>query len=247
MGNNKLKVVLDQKNRQKHIDSLLAQDGLSHVQENPSAAYCPISLTQAPNEIKPYLLRRQQILMEDVLAKVGITAYDPSSAPYSPDKNLTSLPQEVYLVDSSKIVGARFFVGHNITASTGYGVEVEKAVKFNRIAVVLLDKHIRISRMQPHRVIYLHYDNFEQQAVEFIPVFQLLKEYDPGVGFDGSESVLIGFHKKSGEVVNLEKLVYQRFPEFKYHYDGTQPTVALRATNPEIFYELDNAKHTPKE
>lgn len=66
--------------------------------------------------------------MEDVIAVSGITAYDPGSAPYSPDTNLTSQPNEVYVVDSGKIAGARFFVGHNILPSTGQGIEAEKAM-----------------------------------------------------------------------------------------------------------------------
>lgn len=232
-----LKVILTPQQRQRYVDDLLAKDGLSHVVENPTAAYCPISLTQTPEEIKPYVLSRQKILMEEVLSKAGITAYDPSTAPYSPDTNLTSLPQEVYMVDSGKLVGARFFIGHNLTASTGFGVETEKAIKFNRIPVILLDTNIRISRMQPHRTIYLQYDNFEKQAADFIPVFQLLLQYDPGMGFAGNEPVLVGFHKTTHEVVNLEKLVYDTFPHLQYHYDGKRPTLQLSVKNPELFYE----------
>lgn len=229
-----LKIILNPHERQKYIDDLLAKDGLAHICEDPQAAYCPISLTQTPDEIKDCLLKRQEILMKQILSPAGLTAYDPSSAPYSPDKNLVSLPQEVYLVDSSKIVGARFFVGHNLTASTGFGVELEKAVKFNRMAVILHDAQVRVSRMQPHRVIYLQYNNFENQASEFIKVFRLLAEYDPGMGFEDHEPVLIGFHRQTKEVINLEKLIYQKFPNLKYHYDGQQSTLKLSVSNPEL-------------
>lgn len=231
-----LRVILDHNNRQQYLDDLLAKDGLSHIEEDEMSAYCPISLTQTPNEIKSCVQARQKILMDQVLYKAGITAYDPSSAPYSPDKDLKKLPQEIYLVDSAKIVGARFFVGHNLTASTGFGVELEKAIKFNRIAVILMDKKIRISRMQPHRAIYLQYDNFEQQADEFVKVFKLLSEYEPGMGFEGREPILLGY-KNDNQATNLERLIYETFPHLKYEYDGQQSALKLSATNPDLFYE----------
>ncbi len=239
--NQELKITLDRKDRQKYIDELLAYDGLSHIRENPDAAYCPISLTQTPEAIKPFVLRRQKIL-GDVLNQAGIIAYDPSTAPFSPDTNLTSLPQEIYLVDSGKIVGARFFVGHNLMASTGFGVESEKATKLNRIAVILQDSRIRISRMQPDRTIYLQYSNFEEQASQFVKVFEMLTHYDPGMGLVGSEPVLVGFKKETGEAVNLEALVYETFPDLKFHYDGQQPTLRMDVVNPGLFYESASAK-----
>jgi hypothetical protein len=233
----KLTVILNPTDRQAYIDDLLHKDGLSHLTEDPTAAYCPISLTQTPDEIKPFVLQRQQILMDQVLARAGITAYDPSTAPFSPDKNLHSLPQEVYLVDSGKIASARFFVGHNLTASTGFGVELEKAIKFNRMAVILLDRHIRVSRMMPHRVIYLQYHHFAQQVEEFVQVFKILSAYQPGMGFAGPEPVLLGFKQGSDQAVNLEKLIYTEFPTLQYQYDGQQPSLNLSATNPEVFVE----------
>jgi hypothetical protein len=48
----KIKVVMDPKQRQEYIDMLLRLDGLSHIQEDPTAAYCPISLTSTPDELK---------------------------------------------------------------------------------------------------------------------------------------------------------------------------------------------------
>ncbi len=234
---NKLRILLDSSSRQQYIDDLLSKDGLSHVQEDPLAAYCPISLTQTPQEIKEYIGNRQSVLMNKVLAASGIKAYDPGSAPFSPDKNLTTLPQEIYLVDSEKIVGARYFVGHNLTASTGFGVELEKAIKFNRIAVILMDSRIRVSRMMPHRVIYLQYHDFEKQVDDFINVFKLLSEYNPGMGFDDKEAVLTGSPKKGGDTVNLESLVYSNFPDLKYQYSGKNPTLHLSVKNPELFRE----------
>ncbi len=232
-----IKVTMNPEQRRAYLDTLLANDGLSHIEEDPMAAYCPISLTQTPDELKPHLLARQALLMEKVLAAAGITAYDPASAPFSPDVNLTAQPDEVYRVDSSKIVRARFFVGHNVLPSTGFGIEAEKAKTFNRIAVILLDANIRISRMQPHRAIYLQYHDFSAEYEQFIPVFQMLTEYEPGMGFNDGRPVLLGFKRDTNEAVDLEQEVYTRFPHLRYAYDGTIPIARLTADNPEIFYE----------
>ena len=230
-----IKVVVNAQQRQKYVDRLLQIDNLSHVKEDPHAAYCPISLTQTPDEIKPYVKERQDILISYVLKKAGLTGYDPYTAPYSPDTNLRTLPNEIYQVDSAKVVGARYFVGHNLTASTGFGVELEKATKFNRVAVILYDKKIRISRMQPHRILYLEYDNFKKQRDEFVSVFTLLQAYEPGMGFHNGVPVLLGF--KGKEVVDLEELIYRTFPRLTYHYNGEMPILKMRAENPELFSE----------
>lgn len=232
-----IKIVMNPTQREKYIDMLLELDGLTHIKENINAAYCPISLTSTPDELKEGIKLRQKILMEDVLKKSGIVAYDPGSAPYSPDKNLTSQPNEVYVVDSGKIVGARFFVGHNILPSTGQGIEAEKAKIYNRISVILMDKNIRISRMQPHRAIYLQYENFQEEKEKFVPVFEMLQKYEPGMGFNGNLPVLLGFEKKENKVVDLEETIYKEFPNLQYKYDGKIPIIKLRSENPELFYE----------
>lgn len=86
----KLKVVMDPEQRRAYVDMLLELDGLSHIDEDPMAAYCPISLTSTPDELKPFLKERQRVLMNGVLKVSGITAYDPGNAPFSPDRNLSA-------------------------------------------------------------------------------------------------------------------------------------------------------------
>ena len=234
---NNIRVLMDPEQRQKFLDKLLEIDGLGRVEENPDAAYCFISLTQTPDELKSILRARQKTLIDNVLFRSGITGYDPEKAPFSPDRDLTTLPGFVYSIDSGKIAGARYFVGHNLLPSTGQGIEMEKAKTLMRVPVVLTDRTIRISRMQPHRTIYLQYQKFDQQAAEFVSVFKFLSQYNPGIGFNGNTPALLGFEKNSGKVVDLEEEVYRIFPNLQYHYDGRVPIIRLRAENPELFYE----------
>jgi hypothetical protein len=147
------------------------------------------------------------------------------------------LPNVIYTSDSANIVGARYFVGHNLLPSSGFGVEVEKAKFYNRVIVILTDENIRISRMQPHRAIMLQYRDFKRQVPEFIEVFKLLQKYDVGMGFNGELPVLLGFEKGTEKVVDLELLVYEAFPKLRYQYNGQVPAIKLRAENSELFYE----------
>lgn len=224
--------------RYEYIRRVLWYEGLPMIDEDPRAAYCPISITSVHSDLKPHLQARQNLLME-VLRKVGLSAYDPRTAPLSPDIDLSVRPDEVYPGDYIRIAQARFFVGHNILPSDGKGTEIEIAKNLNRISVVLMDKNIRVSRMQPHRTIYLQYENFENQIDEFEEVFKLLKEYEPGIGFVDGNPILLGF-KNSHEPVVLTDLVYSKFPHLKYEYDGEKPVVRLKPENPELFYEHSN-------
>ncbi len=233
----RIRVAMDPKQRKEYIDRLLELDGLSNIEEDPDAAYCPISLTSTPDELKPHVKKRQETLKR-VLTSVGIKAYDPGSAPFSPDRDLSTQPNEVYVTDSGKIAGARYFIGHNLLPSTGQGIEAEKAKVYNRISVILMDSRIRVSRMQPHRTIYLQYDNFEEQAEGFVPVFEMLRQFDPGMGFNGDLPVLLGFEKGSEKIVDLEEEIYREFPKLQYRFNGFVPIIILRAENPDLFYEF---------
>ncbi len=215
-----------------YLKQSLVRDGLAGIKEDIHSAYCALSLTSTPDELKPELKRRQSVLM-DILSEAGLTAYDPGSAPFSPDAGLSVNPKEIYRIDKGKIVGARFFTSLDILPSTGVGVEEETARNYNRIAVVLHDKKIRTSRMQPNRVIHLQYDDLEAQGAQLVEVFRLLQTYEPGIGFDQGVPVLLGFQGK--KVVNLEKLIYEIFPDLKYEYDGDMPIVELKVKNLQIF------------
>ncbi len=233
----KIKVLMDPVQREAHLKQLLKLDGLDNVEEDPFMAYCHISLTSTPQELKKHVKARQETLINKVLVPSGLKAYDPATAPYSPDVGATNEPTIVYKVDASKIAGARFFTGHNILPSTGQGVEAEMAKNYNRIAVVLIDKNIGVSSMQPPRMIYVEYENFEEQAKGFVPLFEMLQEFEPGMGLNNGFPVLLGFEKRGGKIVDLEELAYREFPELQYHYNPETPVIKLRAENPELFYE----------
>lgn len=235
-----LTVLLNPEQRAHYLEQLLRLDGLGHIKEDPKAAYCPISLTQTPDILRPFLQKRQDQL-KDILQSSGITPFDPATSPHNPHSGtrLTS-PQVVYNHDTAKILGARFFSGHNLLPSTGAGNEYEKARIYNRIAVIFLDKHFAVSRMQPFRTIYLEYHRFEDHQEDVKKIFQILQEFEPGMGFSGETPVLLGFHKHSGEVVDLENLIYTRFPAMQYKYNGEVPILKLRAENPELFYEYES-------
>ncbi len=230
-----IEVSLRPHQREAYIEQLLALDGLSHVKEDPLAAYCPVSLTSTPEVLKPVVSERQERLKQ-VLQTAGIKYYDPKTAPFSPDKGLTAGPDEVYATDSGKIVGARFFIGHMLLPSTGVGIELEKAARYNRIAILLMDRAIRTSRMIPPRTICLQYDNFDAEAGQLVPVLKTLQEYELGMGFNNGKPALLGF--RGSEVVDLADLVYGMVLDMRWVFDGAKPTVGMSVENPEIFREL---------
>ncbi len=224
------------KERKEYIHQLLKLDGMSHIKEDPLKAYSTISLTSTPKEQEELIKKRQRILVDEVLAKVGIIAYNPATSIFSPDNSLEAKPEQVYNHDTEKILEARFFTGHMILPSTGAGIELEKAYRFNRIAVILMDKKIRQSRMQPRRAIYLQYDNFEKEKEAFVEVFEMLKQFEPGMGLRGTTPILLGFDQK-GNVVDLEQEVYKTFPKLKYKFDSDASRIELNIENSEVFYE----------
>ena len=241
---NNIKVLLDPGQRKKYLERMLKLDGLSMITEDENAAYCPISLTNTPGELKQILKKRQEILKQQVLLPAEIIGYDPSDAPFSPDRDLTTLPTDVYGIDCLKIALSKFFVGHDLAPSDGKGVEKQIARTLVKISVILLDKNIRVSRMQPTRAIYLQYENFEEQAPQFAEVFKMLKEYDVGAGLKNNLPVLIGFEKNSSRFVDLEWLVYETFPELQYKYNGNAPILTFRVENPQVLYELEQGVAT---
>ena len=236
-----IKVLLGPQDRKKYLDSIYVLDGFPTILENHKGAYCPISLTLTPDAIKPYILSRQTKLKE-VLEKAGIQVYDPATSNWqlNPDSNSNVGREQVYKIDSMQIASNRFFVGHHLIASSGFGNECEKARIYNRISVILHDRNIRISRMEPFRTIYLAYDNFDHEADEFVKIFEMLREYEPGMGSSGDKPALLGFHRETGEIVDLEEKVHSEFPQFAHEHDMATPRAEFSVTNPEIFYEHHN-------
>lgn len=217
--------------RPAYLNKLLFSDGLTGIREDRHAAYCAIPLTSAPEKLQPDMVKRQNNLL-GILKDAGITGYDPKTAPFSPDAGLKFTPEEVSRVDTGKLAGARFFTLLDLLPSTGVGIEERVAYDYNRIAVILHDKNIRTTRMQTNRSIHLSYDNLEEQREDLIAVFRLLQNFTPGTGFENGKPVLLGFC--GNKAYNLEKLIYQIFPDLKYEYKPDIPAIKLLAANPKI-------------
>ncbi len=225
--------------REEHLGAYLKRRGMSHIKENPNAAYCPISLTSTPSELRNILASRQKTLIDEVLAPVGITGYDPENAPYSPDNNKTAQSDEICMVDTGKIIGARYFIGHSILPSTGMGVELKTAEFLNRIIVLLTDNNIRDTRMKVLEGLNLGYDHFEKQTPEFIQVLKFLKNYSPGTGLKNGNPILLGFPNNNGSnPVDLEDAVSTTFPKLRYTHRAEIHPVQQAPINLEQFYEF---------
>jgi len=217
--------------RPSYLRRSLEKDGLAGIKENKLAAYCAIPLTSAPEELQPFMSQRQATII-DILKEAGITGYDPKTAPFSPDRGLSIKPDEVSRFDTGRIAGARFFTLLDLLPSTGVGIEERVAYDYNRIAVILHDRNIRTTRMQTNRSIRLQYDNLEEQREQLVEVFRFLQTFEPGMGFDNGEPVLLGFQGR--RVVNLEKEIYEAFPNLRYEYDEHVPAIKLLADNPKV-------------
>lgn len=234
---NNIRIFLDPDEREQHLKLQLDIVGID-VREFEDAAYCPISLTNTPAQLKPLIRERQRVLMEDVLRLACIEAYDPGSARFSPDTNLSDDHTRVYGVDFAKVAGAKFLVGHNLLPSTGVGIELQIAQQLMKVPVVFHDAGIRTSRMLPPRTIYLQYNDFAQEAGSFVKLFEELKNYDVGVGFNGSKPALLGFPRDSSKIVDLEELAAEILPNNQWVFDGKKPIPEFHVANPEIFVEL---------
>ncbi|NOZ81186.1 MAG: hypothetical protein GXP63_05950 [DPANN group archaeon] len=240
----KIIVLMDPEQRKAYLQEQLNIDGINPVKENPQGAYAPIALTSAPKKIRKYLQSRQDILINDVLLPLGIIAHDPAKDKLSPYENPHIPHTDVHRGDTLKILQNRYFVGHNILPSTGVGDELEKAARYNRMAVILMDKNIRISTMLPHRIIYLQYDDFSEQKKEIADVIMVLQQFDPGMGLEDDVPVLLGFEKQNGSgIINLEKTIYQEFPHLRYDVDGNKDIVQFSVKNPQIFSEYKKEKN----
>jgi len=224
-------MLIGPENRKEYLENLITMDGLAGVVEDPTAAYCAVSLTNTPSSAKSFVTQRQTILKE-ILEAVKITHYDPATAPLSPDLNLTAGPSEVYRTDLARVAGARFFTAFDTFPSTGVGVEIEAARRYNRISVIFHDHKIRTSRMQPDCAIHVAIKDLKQQQEQVKELFSFLREYTPGRGIEEQHPLLLGF--KDGQSVNLPELAAKEFPELVYTYDGTKPSLTFSVDNFEV-------------
>lgn len=126
MESEHLEILISSQNRADYIAFQSKLRGLKDVSGNPNGAYCPISLANIPENVKD-LLHLRQHQTKKLLQKVGIDSYDPATAPFSPDINRFTDPRIVYGTDAYHIAANKFFIGHIVVASSGFGTESEIA------------------------------------------------------------------------------------------------------------------------
>lgn len=226
-----LEILLDSVTRQEHISHSLRLRGLSNVCEDKNKAYCPMSLTAIPDNVRNVMLFRQDII-RNILSDVSITTHEASKILLSPDKSPNATPQEVYRYDLSKLASARFFVAQMLLPSTGIGVELEIARDLNRFGIVLIDRNIKGTRMLPSGLIYLTFSNLKEEASAIKDVFSYLKTFEPGMGMS-DQIVLLGFSGE-GEVVNLNRKIEEMFPTLAFRYSGSKPKLNFKVENPDL-------------
>ncbi|MBU0648390.1 hypothetical protein KJ855_04395 [Patescibacteria group bacterium] len=101
-----------------------------------------------------------------------------------------------------------------------------------RIPIIFIPKDIRVSRMMPHRIIYLQYKDFDHQTGKDIEqIIKHLRNFEPGIGFNKHQKPrLFGFGKQ-GQIVDLQEEIYNKYPQYKFEYDGSKQTVLCDIIN----------------
>jgi hypothetical protein len=219
----------------------LVKDGLQEVDEDPHIGYGIVPLTglgtniSAVNErVKNYIQERQHML-QYAMKKAGITLYDPASAPYSPDLDLSAGPEEVYQTDSLRIAKARHVTFLDMLPTTGGGEELEKARDSGKFVYIIHDPAVRTSRMQPRGTLHLAIDDMVAKQDALIGLFAFVHQFEPCIGLQDGAPAMIGRHSETGEYANLEREVAHHCPDLIFSYNPNAPIVQMSVLNPEIF------------
>lgn len=219
----------------------LEKDGMQYVREDPDIGYGIMPLTglgtniSAINEqIKSYIHERQRLL-QNAMAHAGIDLYDPASAPYSPDIDLSAGPQQVYQTDSLRVAMARHVTFLDLLPTTGGGEELEKARDSGKFVHIIHDPGIRTSRMQPHGVLHLAIDDMAERQHELTAIFAFVHQFEPCIGLQDGVPAMMGWHSATNSYVNLEREVARYWPDLIYRYNAEVPIIQVSVLNPEIF------------
>jgi len=212
-------ILLNPEQRKKHIENLLALDGIGHIEEIRDGIYCAVPLTGAPIELRKFIEGEHEKI-KTCIRKAGLKIYDPKDSGMNPWVGIKERPQVVYDADTNQVVTPRFFEFTNIFPTTGGGIEQQKAITFVKIPVVIVKDGTYTSRMSTgaRRIILLEYKDAEQQQEEITEVFFTLRNYEIGIGTCSVHgNTLIGFSGK--ETVCLPGLIEEKFPTLKYNFD----------------------------
>jgi len=214
------KVILDPKQRKGHIKNLLRIDGLKNIKENPNGCYCALPLTGIPENQREKIEKKHEIIKQ-CIKDAGLQIFDPKDAPGNPWHGLRDIrPEQLYDTDIIQLVTPRFFEFTNVAATTGGGIELQKAITYNNITVVVVKKGVFTSRMSTgaRRIILIEYNDLEKEREDIKNVFLRLKQYEPCIGECSVHgNTLLGF--KDDKVVCLKGLIEEKFPGLVYDFD----------------------------
>ena len=225
-------ITVDQTQRSRIQSDLGLRMGVAgNFMEDAAGVYCPISLTNTPENMKDYISSQQKSLLK-ILSMSGLNAYDPLTAPLSPDKNLSSSPRDVYSTDLARIFMAKYFVGIHALPSTGFGAEWQAAISLMKIPVILVPRGLRITRMQPCPSIVLTFSDLDSEANDLQGIFEDLQKFKVCMGIQKGIPVLVGMKKH--RIYNLVEYIYNKYPEFKYVHCPQNQSLQTQVVNLDI-------------
>lgn len=213
-------ILLDSAGRGEHVSRLLKLDGIGDVREDKGSIYCAVPLTGA-KESEKAMIGSEHDKIKACVKAAGLKIFDPKDSPYNPWGVLTGKPVEVYDIDTLQVVTPRFFEFTNVFPSTGAGIEVQKALTYGKIPVIVNKSGIYTSRMAngARRAIVIEYEDAERQKDEIAGVFKILLGYEPGIGICSRHgNTLLGF-KHAEAPVCLPGLIESSFPNLVYDFD----------------------------
>lgn len=212
-------ITLNPELRERHIAHLLKIEGLEEIKEDINACYCAVPLTVV-NEKERETITKEHDIIKQCIQSAGIKIFDPKDALGNPWSGIKHRPEEIYDVDTIEVVTPRFFEFTNVAASTGAGIEQQKAIMYNKIAVIIVKSGVFTSRMSTgaRRTILIEYKNIDESREDIKSVFQTLKQFNPGAGICSIHgNTLLGF--RNSEVVCLKGLIKEQFPQLTYNFD----------------------------
>jgi hypothetical protein len=172
------------------------------------------------------------------MAANGIDLFDPITTPFAPDGDLSASPARVYQTYIQRIAQARHITFIDLIPSTGCGVEITKAYDWGKFLYIIHDPQIRTTRMQPLRTFHLAFTDLVAERAILAEIIGFVNQHHPCLGLRGSTPVMLGIHRQTGALVDLEEEVRNRWPDHWYDWDRLgmkdRPKLEMVCQNPKI-------------